>query len=86
MIGFYPVCPVSGQYVITTPSFDDVKIFLPDGKFFLLSTVSSKPGNRYIKVITKNGGIHSSVQLTHYDIMQGSRFTLQMTDKPVRLR
>ena len=86
MMGFYPVCPASNQYVITTPSFDEIKIYLPDGKFFLISAVGSKPGSKYIRVITKNGGVHPSRQLTHDDIMKGSRFTLQMTDRPVPMK
>ena len=29
MMGFYPVCPASNQYIITTPAFDEIKVFLP---------------------------------------------------------
>ena len=86
MMGFYPVCPASDQYIITTPSFDEIKIFLPGGNFFLISAVSSKPGNKYIRVITRNGGIYPSRSLSHEDIVKGSRFTLQMTDSPYPIK
>ena len=86
MMGFYPVCPASDQYVITTPSFDEIKIFLPGGNFFLISSVSSKPGNKYIRVITSNGGIYPYRSLSHEDILKGSRFTLQMTDRPYPIK
>ncbi len=82
MMGFYPVCPASGQYVITTPAFDEVKIFLPGGKYFLISSVSSKPGSRYIKVITRNGGVYPYRVINHDDIVKGSRFTFQLVEKP----
>jgi predicted alpha-1,2-mannosidase len=83
MMGFYPVCPASGQYVITTPAFDEIKIFLPGGKFFLISSVSSKPGSRYIKVITRNGGVYPYWVINHEDIVKGSRFTFQLVEKPL---
>jgi predicted alpha-1,2-mannosidase len=82
MMGFYPVCPASGQYVITTPAFDEVKIFLPGGKYFLISSISSKPGSRYIKVITRNGGVYPHRVINHDDIVKGSRFTFQLVDRP----
>jgi putative alpha-1,2-mannosidase len=83
MMGFYPVCPASGQYVITTPAFDEVKIFLTGGKYFLISSVSSKPGSRYIKVITRNGGVYPYMVINHDDIVKGSRFTFQLVEKPL---
>jgi len=83
MMGFYPVCPASNQYVITTPAFDEIKIFLPGGKYFLISSVSSKPGNKYIKVITRNGGVYPYFIINHDDIVKGSRFTLQLVEKPL---
>lgn len=82
MMGFYPVCPASNQYIITTPYFDEVRIMLPGGKFFLISSVSAKPGSRYIRAITKDGGIYPDWYITHEDIVKGSRFTFQLTDKP----
>jgi predicted alpha-1,2-mannosidase len=83
MMGFYPVCPASGQYVITTPVFDEIKILMPGGKYFLISSVSNKPGSKYIKVITRNGGVYPYWVINHDDIVKGSRFTLQLIDKPL---
>jgi predicted alpha-1,2-mannosidase len=82
MMGFYPVCPASNQYVITTPAFDEIKIFLPGGKYFLISSVSNKPGYKFIKVITRNGGLYPYWVINHDDIVKGSRFTLQLVEKP----
>jgi predicted alpha-1,2-mannosidase len=82
MIGFYPVCPASNQYVITTPSFDEVKIFLPDGKIFLISSINREKTNKYIRVITLNGGRFNDWFITHEEIVKGSRFTFQLDSKP----
>jgi predicted alpha-1,2-mannosidase len=81
MMGFYPVCPASNQYVIGKPAFDEVKIILPGGKFFVISSVKKEKSDNYIKVITKNGGRFSGWYLNHEDIMNGSRFTLQLDSK-----
>ncbi|MDP4222201.1 MAG: GH92 family glycosyl hydrolase [Bacteroidota bacterium] len=86
MMGFYPVCPASNQYVISTPVFDEVKIQLPDKKYFIISGVSSNTTSKYIKAITKNGGVYPYLYITHEDIVRGSRFTLQLTDKPMPVR
>lgn len=82
MMGFYPVCPASNRYVITTPSFDEVKILLPGGKFFLISSVKKESDNKYIRVITKDGGRYPEWFITHEDIVKGSRFTFQLDSRP----
>jgi predicted alpha-1,2-mannosidase len=86
MMGFYPVCPASNQYVITTPSFDEVKIMLPGGKFFLISSVKKSVSDKYIRVITKDGGRHNNWFITHDEITKGSRFTLQLSPIPVPMK
>jgi len=82
MMGFYPVCPGSNQYVITTPVFDEVKVFLPDGKFFLISSINRENKNKYIRVITKNGAVFKNWFITHEEITKGGKFTLQLSPKP----
>jgi predicted alpha-1,2-mannosidase len=83
MMGFYPVCPASNQYVITTPLFDEVKILLPDGNYFLISSLNRENSNKYIRVITKNGAKFNNWFITHEEIIKGSRFTFQLTPKPL---
>jgi predicted alpha-1,2-mannosidase len=82
MMGFYPVCPVSNQYIITTPAFDEVKILLPGGKIFLVSSLNRENNNKYIRVITKDGGRFNNWFITHEEIVNGSRFTFQLDSKP----
>jgi predicted alpha-1,2-mannosidase len=81
MMGFYPVCPVSNQYIITTPSFDEVKILLPGNKIFLISSVKKDTNSKYIRVITKDGGRFNNWFITHEEIVKGSRFTFQLDSK-----
>jgi len=74
MMGFYPVCPGSGQYVITTPAFDKITIRLSDGKYFTIKTVNRNDKNYFINSVTRNGKKYSKFYLTHEEIMKGSEF------------
>lgn len=78
MMGFYPVCPASNQYVITKPAFDEVRILLPKGRFFLISKVKQGQSEKRIKTISMDGGRYDSWFIHHKDIMNGSRFTFLM--------
>jgi predicted alpha-1,2-mannosidase len=81
MMGFYPVCPASNQYVITTPAFDEVKVFLGGGKFFLISSLNRSGGTNYIRAISKDGGRYNDWYIKHEDIVKGSRFTFQLINQ-----
>lgn len=78
MMGFYPVCPASNQYIITRPAFDEIRIALPGGRFFLISQVKKSGSGRYIKAISMNGGRYNNWFINHEEIVKGSRFTFLM--------
>ena len=84
MMGFYPVCPASNQYVITTPAFDEVRIPMPDGRAFLITSVNRKGSGNFIRAISKDGGRVNDWYILHEDIIRGSRYTFQLTDLPLR--
>jgi len=65
MMGFYPVCPGSGQYVITAPAFDKITIRLPDKKNFTSSAVNLSDSNYFIQSVTGNGRKVRRYYLTH---------------------
>lgn len=78
MMGFYPVCPASNQYILTKPAFDEIRIALPGGKFFLISQVKQSGSGKYIKAVSMNGGRYNNWFINHEDIMKGCRFTFLM--------
>jgi putative alpha-1,2-mannosidase len=82
MMGFYPVCPASAQYVVSTPAFDEVRINLKGGRYFLITALNRTPGINYIRIITKDGGRYPEWVFSHDDILKGSRFTLQLDSRP----
>jgi predicted alpha-1,2-mannosidase len=80
MLGFYPVCPGSGQYIITTPAFEEIKIQLPDGKLFTSKSVGLSDKSYYIKSATLNGKKFNRNYLRHEEIMQGSNLIFQISE------
>jgi predicted alpha-1,2-mannosidase len=80
MSGFYPVCPGSGQYVITTPAFEEIKIQLSGDKCFTIKSINLSDKSYYIKSMTRNGKNYKKYYLSHEEIMQGSQFVFQISD------
>jgi predicted alpha-1,2-mannosidase len=81
-LGFYPVDPVSGNYVFGTPMFDRATIQLGDGR--ALTIVSSRRSSKdiYIRSITWNGAKYDKLWFGHADIMGGGTFVLEMGPVP----
>ena len=51
-LGFYPVCPASGQYAIGTPLFPEATVCLPGGKSLRITAKGAGP---YVNRILLNG-------------------------------
>ena len=82
MMGFYPVCPASNQYVITTPAFDEVRILLPEGKRLIIRSINRENNNKYIRAISKDGVRFNNWFITHEEIMKGGGLTFQLDSRP----
>ncbi|MGM9704795.1 MAG: GH92 family glycosyl hydrolase [Prevotella sp.] len=81
-MGFYPVCPGSGQYVVGTPYFKNVKLHLENGRTVSISAPGNSDDNRYIRQLTLNGSTITRNYLTHDELMNGAQISFDMTDKP----
>ena len=77
-MGFYPVCPVGGEYAIGTPLFDRVTIHLPNGKDFTINAHKKKPADFYIRSMQLNGRPHKQYTLQHDDIVAGGTLDVFM--------
>jgi predicted alpha-1,2-mannosidase len=80
-LGFYPVNPASGQYVIGSPIVDQSIMFLPGGKSFRVLATNNSDKNIYIQSATLNGKPYSKNYITHQDIMNGGVLELTMGNK-----
>jgi predicted alpha-1,2-mannosidase len=81
-IGFYPVFPASGNYVMGSPLFDKVTINLSNGKKFFVQMVNNSPKNKYIGVVELNGKKYEKSYFRHDDIMNGGLLKITMSSKP----
>lgn len=85
-IGFYPVSPVDGVYVIGSPLFDQVTIhldrrFYPGRKFTIIARDNS-PQNIYIQSAKLNGMPLARAWLRHDEIVAGGTLEFQMGSMP----
>ena len=78
-LGFYPVCPGSGQYVIGAPYFDKMTLHLENGKSVRLS----REGNGcYIQSMTVNGQPYTLNYIDHEHLLQGGDIHFEMGKTP----
>ena len=80
-LGFYPVTPGSGEYVIGRPFVDRAVLHLPDGKTFSIVAENLADANGYIGSVRLNGQPLSRAFIRHEEIMKGGelRFVMQAT-------
>jgi predicted alpha-1,2-mannosidase len=71
MMGFYPVCPATGQYITTIPEFDEVIIHLTGNKLFKIITSGRNENNYSVESATLNGKNFKRYYLTHKEITEG---------------
>jgi predicted alpha-1,2-mannosidase len=81
-MGFYPVCPGSGQYVLGTPYFDKMTLHLPQHKTLTIKAPGISADNRYIGSMTFNGKTYDKNYLEHAALLRGGTISNQMQSAP----
>ena len=82
VMGFYPVCPGSDQYVLGAPYLPYLKVCLGNGKTLEIKAPEVGDENRYVQKVTLNGQEISNLYLTHEQLMQGGELVFEMGSKP----
>lgn len=77
-LGFYPVNPASGEYVIGTPAFESSTLKLPGGKSFQIKAPRKSPGEFYVRSIRLNSETFQGFMLKHQDIIKGGIMEFKM--------
>lgn len=85
-LGFYPVCPGTGEYVLGSPLFDKATFSLPGGRTFVVHAKGNSPSRPYIRRATLNGREFTRNYLTHDELLQGGELVLEMDSVPNTLR
>ena len=81
-LGFYPVCPGSGQYVLGSPIFPKATIHLENGKKVEISSVNNKKENVYVKAMKVNGKNYTRNYLEIDAIRKGMKLNFLMDNTP----
>ena len=85
-MGFYSVCPASGQYVLGTPYFKKLTINLENGKKVIINAANNSDNNVYINSMTLNGKPYDLNWLGHQTLIQGVVINDSMSAQPNKKR
>jgi predicted alpha-1,2-mannosidase len=85
-MGFYPVTPASGVYVLGSPVVDKATIRLDaryyKGRTFTVVAENNSPQNMYIQSATLNGKPLKRSWITHAELAAGGELLLKMGLQP----
>jgi predicted alpha-1,2-mannosidase len=86
VMGFYPVCPGTDQYVLGAPYLPYMKVRLDNGKYIEIKAPKVSDTNRYVKSVKLNGKPYSKMYITHTDLLQGAVLEFEMSPTPNKHR
>jgi len=81
-LGFYPVNPASGEYMIGSPMFPQMSLAVANGKTFRIESRGNSPVNVYIQSATLNGMQLDIPVVTWEQIQAGGVLHFEMGPKP----
>jgi len=81
-LGFYPVNPASGEYMIGSPMFPQMSLAVANGKTFRIESQGNSPSNVYIQSATLNGRELDIPVITWEQIQAGGVLHFEMGPKP----
>ena len=77
-MGFYPVDPVSGEYLIGAPQVHEMRLHLPNGKIFEMKANNLSEANKYIRSVKLNGKLLETFKITYDEIKNGGKLEFEM--------
>ena len=81
-LGFYPVCPGSGEYVLGAPYLPEMTLRLEGGNTFTVKAPGVSTANRYVKAVRLNGKPYTKRFITQQDVLRGGTLEFEMADSP----
>lgn len=81
-LGFYPVCPGSGQYVVGSPLFDKATIHLHNGKDIVINAKGQGANSCYVRSLRLDGAPYDKAYLTAEQLHNGCTLDFEMGSKP----
>src|ERR1700753_12146 len=83
-LGFYPVNPASGDYMIGSPLFTRAELRLGNGHRFTIVAQNHSATNLYIQSATLNGKPLESPVVRYSDMLKGGTLRFVMGAQPSR--
>ncbi len=81
-LGFYPVCPVTGEYAIGSPLFKGIDITMSDGKHLIIRAKNNSEDNVYIENAKVNESVHHKNYYTTRQLQEGIVIDYEMSPTP----
>ncbi len=81
-IGLYPVDPVSGEYLLTSPLFEQVTIQVAADKSMEIVTHKKSSQSSYIHAVKYNGKAYNNSFIKHADLLKGEKLEIYLQDEP----
>lgn len=81
-LGFYPVCPGSGEYVLGSPAVKKCTIHMDNGNDMVIDAANNSAENVYVKSLTLNDKPVETTYLSYEDIRSGGVMKAEMSDTP----
>ena len=85
-LGFYPVSPGSGEYVIGSPQFDNVTLKLENGKKVHIQAKQQGSKQVYVNQLSWDGKPYGRNYIRYSDLLRGANLEFKMSDVPNKNR
>jgi predicted alpha-1,2-mannosidase len=81
-MGFYPLNPVSGEFLLCSPLFNKVTIKLKNGRKFRIYCHGLTQQNKYIQTVKLNRRTITDNLIRYTDIMMGGKLEIYLKNTP----
>ncbi len=84
-LGFYPVSPVDGIYVLGSPIIKSATIQIAGNKKFTITVNNLSENNYYIQSVHLNSRLLDRSYITHEEITRGGEIVFEMGNEPNKI-
>ena len=77
-MGLYPIDPVSGQFIVSAPQFDNISLSVSDNKKFIITVERQNADCIFVKEVYLNGKLLDRPYITYDEIMSGGKMRVLM--------
>ncbi|HMR84399.1 MAG TPA: glycoside hydrolase family 92 protein, partial [Niabella sp.] len=85
-LGFYPVAPATGEYVLGSPQFKKVTLLLENGARVEIQAQQPSGDHVYVDRLTLNGKDYPHNFLKYKDLLKGAKLYFTMSAQPNKSR